>query len=204
VGVRRTRRDDVKTFARRPEVIALLFLITILGCAKKSLSPSEPSPRAGDGRTVIRSGSLELRARELTVVKSEVERIVQENQGWLESWSLTDNRFLNMTVRVPEPALDDVMNALSSLGKVVSRSLRSVDVTEEMIDLESRLGNLKALRDRLRAYLERASDLKEILEVERELVRVQTEIESIEGKLKALRSRVAMSELKLSVKKRRL
>ena len=193
------------TGARIAHVIALLILTTLLGCAKKPipLVNSESTQRSVDGRALIRSGSLELRAKDLTAVKSEAERLVHEKQGWVDNWSLTNDRTLSMTLRVPEPALDETINLLSALGKVVSRSLRSQDVTEEMIDLEARLTNLEALRDRLRAYLDRASDLKEILEVERELVRVQTEIESIEGKLKALRSRVAMSELRLVAKKGR-
>ncbi len=122
--------------------------------------------------------------------------------GRIDNWSTRDGTWLEMTLRVPEPRLDETMDRLADLGKVVGRSLRSRDVTEEVIDLEARLRNLQALRDRLRSYLGQALNLEEILKVERELARVQTEIESIEGRLKLLKSQVAMSELEVRVRKK--
>jgi hypothetical protein len=196
----------MRSFTQTGVLVVLLTVTAMCACAKRP-SPvgiSEPTQRSADGRTVIRSGSLELHARDLPHVKSEVERLVAEKRGWVDSWSLTDNRVLRMTLRVPEPTLEDTMEVVSSLGRVISRSLSSQDVTEEMIDLEARLSNLRALRDRLREYLNRAAELKDILEVERELTRVQTEIESIEARLKILKSKVAMSELKLWAKRKRV
>ena len=196
--------------------LLLLTLVVSSGCAthraplenQRTIDGLGVSEADGDGspqvdRAVIRSGSLGLKAKDLAAVKQEVERIVAALDGRVDNWSLQDDDWLSMTVRVPEPQLDAAMDEIGTLGKVTSRSLQSRDVTEQMIDLEVRLRNLKALRDRLRDYLKQASNLKEILEVERELVRVQTQIESIEGKLKVLRSQVAMSALTVTARKGR-
>ena len=169
------------------------------------MSPAEvamPAP-ADQGRVLIRSGSLDLRAKDLEGTKRRVDQIVVDLDGRVQDWSLRDEKWLDMTLRVPAPRLDEAMDRLAALGKVTGRSMRARDVTEALIDLEARLHNLRALRDRLRSYLDKARNLDEILRVERELTRVQTEIESIEGRLKVLRDQVAMSELELRVRKSR-
>jgi hypothetical protein len=53
------------------------------------------------------------------------------------------------------------------------------------------LKNKTALRDRLRALLAQAKDVKDILSVEEQLTRLQTEIDAMESWLKSIRSRVA-------------
>lgn len=151
---------------------------------------------------LIRSGSLSLRVKTPDAVRSSIEGVASDVGGRVQQWSSQDDKWLNMTLRVPEPKLDEAMDRIASLGKVVGRSLQSRDVTEDLIDLEARLRNLRALRDRLRSYLDQTRDLKEILEVERELARVQTELESLEAKLKVLQDRVAMSELDVHVSKK--
>ncbi len=154
-----------------------------------------------DERSLIRTGTLDLRAKDLNVVKTEVEAMVRGAGGRVDSWSITDDRWLSMRLRIPEARLDEAMDRIATLGRVKSRSLQSSDVTDQVIDLEVRLTNLIALRDRLRSYLERASDLKEILEVEKELARVQTDVEIIQRQLELLKTRMALSELSLTVRK---
>ena len=152
-------------------------------------------------RSVIRSGSLGLKAKDLDFVKKQVEAIVDDTRGRIDSWSTTDDRFLHMQLRIPEPRLDEAMDRIASLGKVTDRSLRSSDVTDQVIDLEARLANLIALRDRLRSYLDKAVDLKEILEVEKELTRVQTEVEILQRKLELLKAQIELSQLSLTVRR---
>ncbi len=190
-------------------VLALTAMsLVLLGCTPLSKAPlqvsqSEAYSSAEQGRVLIRSGSLQLRAKDLDATKSDIEQITSEVGGRVENWSLQDNKWLNMKLRVPEGRLEGSMDRIAELGKVVGRSLSSRDVTEELIDLEIRLKNLQALRERLRSYLDQASNLEEILGVERELARVQSEIESLEAKLKLLKDQIAMSELNVRVTKAR-
>lgn len=179
-------------------VAGILVIVCLNGCTYKKQKPvAAPVPMrsAEQGQVLIRSGSLDLRAKDLDATKGKIEGIVDDMDGRVQDWSLEDGKWLNMTLRVPEKRLDEAMERVSTLGKVVGRSLRSRDVTEELIDLEARIQNLRALRDRLRSYLEKAAKLEEILAVEKELVRVQTELESLEARMKLLNEQVAMSQL---------
>lgn len=64
-----------------------------------------------------------------------------------------DQKSISMTVKVPVSSLDASIEEISSLGKPISKSLSTRDITEEMIDIDARLTNLIALRDRFRKLL---------------------------------------------------
>ncbi len=184
-----------------------LLITTTVGCAsvQKSYAPgaADAISRTAQERVLIRSGSLNLRVKVPESIRPNIEEIAADIGGRVQEWSSQEDKWLNMTLRVPEPRLDEAMDRIAKLGKVVGRSLQARDVTEQLIDLEARLKNLRALRDRLRSYLEQATNLSEILEVERELTRVQSEVEALEAKLKILKDRVSMSELVVRVSNKR-
>jgi hypothetical protein len=69
------------------------------------------------------------------------------------------------------PGLDPFLAALRRLGDVAQEGVSSADVTDEVVDLEARLTNMLAVRDRLRGYLDRAESLQDVVAVERELTR---------------------------------
>jgi Domain of unknown function (DUF4349) len=126
----------------------------------------------------------------------EVERIARELGGYLAA--RTD---LAITVRVPRGAFDKALKMIEPAGDVVHREIKAEDVTDEFFDLEVRLRNARALRDRLSKLLQQAA-VKEALDIEKELARVTQEIESIEGKLKLFRHRVEYSTINVTFQAR--
>ena len=81
------------------------------------------------------------------------------------------------------------------------REVRAQDVTDEFMDLDTRLKNARAMRQRLQDLLAKAA-VKEALEIEKELGRVTGEIETMEGKLKLLRDRIAFSTITVAFEAR--
>jgi len=61
-----------------------------------------------------------------------------------------------------------------------------------------------ALRDRLRALLDKAQDVKDILAIEKELGRVQGDIDSMQARLKSLKGKVDLSSITVSIKRKRI
>lgn len=96
-----------------------------------------------------------------------------------------------IVLRIPVARYREGLAAVEALGQVTQRAEEALDVTEQYVDLEARLKNALAVRDRLKALLEKAEDVKTALEVEKELKRVGEEIESLEARLEVLRNRVA-------------
>lgn len=101
-------------------------------------------------------------------------------------------------VRVPSAQFRLAMVELAKLGEVTQRAVSAQDVTEEFHDLEVRLENLRATRDRLEKFMAKAKNMQEMLTVEKELERVAQQIDQISGRLRFLRTRAAFSLVTVS------
>jgi hypothetical protein len=99
----------------------------------------------------------------------------------------------SVQVRVPSQHFREGLARMEKLGEVQHRSVSAEDVSEQYSDLETRLLNLKAARQRLQELLARAGTMADMLQVTHELERVAGEIDQIEGKMRYLRSRAAFS-----------
>jgi hypothetical protein len=151
---------------------------------------------------LVRKGWLELEVAEPPATAARAQTMTARLGGTTQNATVGETR-ARLVLRVPEPRLDEALDSLSTLGKVESRRLSADDVTEEVIDLEARVASLSGVRDRLRALLDGASAMSEIMSIERELTRVQAEIDAIEGRLRHLRSRATMAELSLAAHRER-
>jgi hypothetical protein len=122
----------------------------------------------------------------------------RELGAWVVSSTLSQHAAA-FVLRVPALKLDAALASLAALGEVQKREVNATDVTESVADLEARLVNQQALRERLRAILARGTNVEELLAVERELARVQTEIDQLDGQLTRMRASVAMSTISLTL-----
>ena len=111
---------------------------------------------------------------------------------------------LHMSLHVPAPALNGVLDYLSGMGTVKRRTVRRQDVTAQVVDVEARLGTLRTVRDRLRAYLGNAAATADLVAIERELARVQGEIDVLEAQQRMLSTRVELAEVSLDARRPRI
>jgi len=108
----------------------------------------------------------------------------------------------SVQVRIPSVSFREGLAEVEQLGEITHRAVSAEDVSAEYHDLDVRLTNLRALRERLEGLLARASNIEEILRVESELERISREIDTKEGRLRYLRSRVAFSLVSVRVEAR--
>lgn len=92
-----------------------------------------------------------------------------------------NERAVQITVKVPVEEFEAYYEQLRKLeGEVVYANITTVDVTEEYIDITSRLNNLRNSEAQLNRILERADSVTDVLAVQKELSTVRGEIESYE------------------------
>jgi hypothetical protein len=103
----------------------------------------------------------------------------------------------SITVRVPAGKFDGALAEMLKLGDILHRDVSVRDVTAEYFDMQVRLKNAEAVRDRLQELLKKAANVTEAIQVERELARVTGEIESMKGRLKLLRELIIFSTITL-------
>lgn len=153
------------------------------------------------GRMIIRTAEIEIESDDPEKCLNEIMLIAESYGGYVQSMNLYMRKEISarIVIRVPEKSFFDALNDIRKIGKVISESVKGEDVTEQYIDLEARLRNLKAEEEWLVNTMEKAKNVQELMMIERELWRVRGEIERIEGQLKYLERRVEYSTISVSI-----
>jgi hypothetical protein len=108
----------------------------------------------------------------------------------------------SVTIRVPTKAFQGALGGVGKLGDELHREVNVRDVTEQFADLEIRLKNAEAVRQRLEGLLAKAGRIEDALAVERELERVTQTIEQLKGRLRLLGELVAFSTITVNFRPR--
>ncbi len=142
-----------------------------------------------------------MEVKNVQVIFDEIMNITRAQGGFISSSSVYDIGGRNsgqVALRVPQKNFYPAIEQIEALGTVKTRQLSGQDVTEEFIDLDARLGNLKKQEIRLQEILKTAVTVKDVLDVEHELERVRGEIERLTGRLNYLNQSVEMSTITVS------
>ena len=169
------------------------------GAPSAASTPAVPSEVAVmRGPILIYTAQFTMSVFEVTASLGQIEELSRELGGFL---SRRDNT--SITIRVPVAMFDRAIKRIEKLGDVLNRNVTAQDVTEEFRDLEVRLRNARAVRDRLEQLLAKANKVEESVMVERELERVAGEIERMEGRIKFLKDRAAFSTITVAFQPKR-
>lgn len=151
---------------------------------------------------LIRTANISLQVEDVPGTINQIRQIATSVKGYISQVSQYregDRLSASVTLRVPSEQYEDSLQRLQGLGQVASYSEEVQDVTEEFIDVEARLRNLKRSEEHLLELLKRTGKVSELLNVERELSNRRSEIERLEGRLRYLKQRVAFSTINVTL-----
>lgn len=107
-----------------------------------------------------------------------------------------------LVLRVVEPkldaALDDVARQVG--GKELSRRSSSSDVTGDIADLQSRVATQRASVARVRALLDKAASIQEVVLLESELTRRESDLEAAQARLAAISDQADLATLTVTLR----
>lgn len=150
-------------------------------------------------RLVIKNASVSLQVENVAGAEARIRARANELGGYVVSVQTSgSDEYLSsvITFRVPAERFEEALAGVEGLARrVLSRGVSGDDVTEEFVDLESRLRNLEATRNRLLDLLGKASRVEDALQVNQALTDVQGEIEQIQGRMKYLSQSAAFSTI---------
>jgi hypothetical protein len=151
-------------------------------------------------RLIIRTAELSIVVSDTEEVMKTIARMVEENGGWVVSsnaYQYSDTAVSgDITVRVPADGFTSALEAMRGLAlEVQNESTSGQDVTEEYVDLSSRLENLESTAARVRTFLDETKNVEEALAVNQELSRLEEEIEVIKGRMQYLSQSAAFSTI---------
>ena len=161
-------------------------------------TPAEsPEPQAQlvtQRRIIVRTVDMTLVVDQIQTMIDRIAEIAAGSGGWVVSSDHASTHTGRISFRVPAQSLDSTIERLRGVAREVTReSTTSKDVTDEYVDLNSRLTNQQATESALLRLLDRAEKVEDALEVQRELSVVQENIERIQGRIKLLEETSAFS-----------
>jgi DNA repair exonuclease SbcCD ATPase subunit len=154
-------------------------------------------------RLIIRNASLSLVVPDTEAALDEINDLVKGLGGYVvESnvYQYQEGMQASVTLRVPAESLDTALDRIRDLATEVRReSTSGQDVTEEFVDLQSRLRYLEATESRLLEFLEQAEDTEAALAVYEQLQTIQADIEYVKGRIQYLEQSAAMATVELDI-----
>jgi hypothetical protein len=155
-------------------------------------------------RSLIYTGSITIRVKNVVEAADKAVSIATGLGGLVggDRRSLDAGRSeAQIVLRVPADKFTAVLNELArQLGEEESRAIQTEDVTEAMIDLDTRLATQRASVERVRALLARARTIGEVVSVEGELTRREAELASLEQRKERLADQVALSTITVNLR----
>ncbi len=152
---------------------------------------------ATEERMIVRTGDISLVVEDVVNARDEITQLAISLNGYVVSsriWGEEQDRTGWISVRVSDEKFEQALAELRNLAvRVTSESTSSEDVTEQYVDLESRLKNAEATERQYLALLEKAEDVDDILRIYDSLSRVRGEIEQIKGRMQYLERTSSMS-----------
>jgi ACT domain-containing protein len=154
---------------------------------------------------LIKRAELTLVVKSIDKSMNWVGKIVQKQQG--DVLGFQDNQPIDnskrqtasMQLRVPSQKLEVTLDELAKLGTVQSRSLTAEDVSDQLVDFQARLKNLRKSEEAVLKILERSGSVSEVLKVSQELSNIRESIERISAQLNNLQNQVAYSTITLNL-----
>jgi Domain of unknown function (DUF4349) len=137
------------------------------------------------GRHVVYTVTLHVRVDEIDDAAARARGMAERFGGFVAD-ERSESGAASLTLRVAADRLSEALAELDGLGEVTQREQHAEDVTEQVVDVETRIANQRASVERVRALLDRATTVGEVVQVESELTARQAELESLENRAAAL------------------
>ena len=151
------------------------------------------------GRLIIKNGEITLLVADTDRALDQATSVATDTGGYIvasKTWLQDGFKYAQMTMGVPVDQFEVAQRRLRGLAvQVLNDTASGQDVSDEFVDLQSRLNNQEATAARIREFLKDAKTVEEALKVNTQLTEVENEIEQIKGRMQYLKDRSAFSTL---------
>ena len=169
---------------------------TIIESAEYEKDGNSPSPVVQEQK-IIKTANLTFETKDVATTHQKIIDLVRQHKGLVQndnSGKDYGREYIRMTLRVPSEKFQTILGQISEgVGFFDQKQITQKDVTEEFVDINARLKAKRKLENRYLELLQKARNVKEMLEIERNLSIIREEIEAKEGRLKFLQNKVSLS-----------
>ena len=136
----------------------------------------------------------------ITQVVSDVGGYIISSRVWYKDWGDESYKYSNITIGVPADQFERSLSRLRGLAlRVTDEKATGEDVTDQFVDIQSKLENLQATRERVLGFLDQAETVEEALAINEELSKIEGQIEELQGRINYLSDRSAFSTITITI-----
>ncbi|MDC0717479.1 DUF4349 domain-containing protein [Nannocystis bainbridge] len=157
----------------------------------------EKEPQKQFARQIVYTADMAISCFKLDEAMQRAEALTLESGGYVQTMS--QGYFV---LRIPAVQLRRVMEELGKLGVVEGRNLQAQDVTQEFVDLTTRIRVLRETQSQVLLLLKQARNVQEALDVRRSLDAITLELETALGRLRLLENQIDFSTLTVRMSER--
>ena len=156
-------------------------------------------------RSVIATASREIRVADVATTLPLLTVVARSAGGYVASEdSATDpddpSRMTAVVVlRIPNDRLSAALDQLADLGEELTRRQDVQDVTEQVVDVDSRVASARASVQRIRVLLSRAESIGDIVRIESELAQREAILESMLAQQRSLREQTTYATVDVTL-----
>ncbi|MFF9327222.1 DUF4349 domain-containing protein [Streptomyces sp. NPDC014776] len=166
----------------------------------KAAAASAPAPTA---ERIIRTASLTVRVKDVAKALDGARAAAESAGGYVGDETTTRDEDggeqTRLVLRVPVARYEAVLTELQGAGRLLERASKAQDVTDQVVDVESRIRSQRASVARVRELMDRAAKLSDVVELEGELSRRQADLEALLARQASLKDRTALATITLSL-----
>ncbi|MEU5400488.1 DUF4349 domain-containing protein [Streptomyces sp. NPDC005963] len=152
---------------------------------------------------IIRTAELRVQVKDSVKALTAARRTAERAGGHVAEESTErigdDEMDTRVVLRVPQERYEGVLAELAGAGKLLLRTSNATDVTDEVVDVESRIATQRASVTRVRALMDRADKLADVVTLEGQLSSRQAELESLLARQASLKDRTSLSTIELTL-----
>ncbi|MEU1184743.1 DUF4349 domain-containing protein [Streptomyces sp. NPDC005820] len=165
-------------------------------------SQASPAPKITANR-IIRTASLTVRVKDVPKALDEARTTTENAGGYVgnESTSRDEDgtERTRVVLRVPVEQYDEVLAELQGAGELLERTAKAQDVTDQVVDVDSRIKSQRASVARVRDLMDRATKLADVVTLEGELSSREADLEALLAQQASLKDRTSLATITLSL-----
>jgi hypothetical protein len=167
-----------------------------------------PGQAASIDRKIIKNAEVSVLVEDSDIAIDRLTQVVGDVGGYIVSSRIwyqphldgESYKYATITLGIPVDQFEVTMRRVRGLAvRVQDENASGEDVTDQFVDLQSRLSNLEATQARIQSFLEDAKTVDEALRINQELAAIEAQIEEVKGRMNYLSDRSAFSTITVTL-----
>jgi hypothetical protein len=169
--------------------------------ASDSARPALDLDLQAAGRSLISTATLTVEVDDLDGATDGAAAIATDADGFVSGEQTTrgEDAASTLILKVPPADFPGALEDLADLGKLLDQEITTDDVTEQVVDLESRITTAEASLDRMRVLAEQAQSVADLTTLENELLARETTLEQLRGQQRSLADQVSLATITVTL-----